>query len=259
MPSVTREQFVQQVIEVAKGRFPAAKVARAGRESFSLKVNGQIASLENLYRSAMLQPEQSKVFIEQWVLELVRASEGTPDLNANFEELAERIMPVILREDIPGIQMMLSQPLVPGLVTAYAVDGQRSLWYIPAATLDRWTVSLETVHEKAMENLVNRSQEIAAHAAQDEDGSINLILFQTMDGFDATRILLPSLHARLREHLGSPFIAGIPNRDIMLCFRDEEETVARLRNQIATDYRQMPHPITDKLVLVTADGIAPYE
>src|SRR4051812_282031 len=101
MASLTREQFVQQVIEVAKDKFPAAKVARAGSESFSLKVNGQIASLENLYRSAVLQPKQMKVFIEQWMLELVRASEGTPDMNAGFEELADRIMPVVMREDAP--------------------------------------------------------------------------------------------------------------------------------------------------------------
>jgi uncharacterized protein YtpQ (UPF0354 family) len=97
---------------------------------------------------------------------------------------------------------------------------------------------------------------MAAHAAQDEDGKINLILFQTMDGYDASRILLPTLHDRLREHLGSPFAAGIPNRDILLCFRNDDETVARLREQIADDYRKMPHQVTDKLLLVTADGIA---
>jgi uncharacterized protein YtpQ (UPF0354 family) len=77
-----------------------------------------------------------------------------------------------------------------------------------------------------------------------------------MDGYDASRILLPTLHERLREHLGSPFAAGIPNRDILLCFRNDDETVDRLKGQIAEDYRNMPHQITDRLLLVTADGIA---
>jgi hypothetical protein len=80
-----------------------------------------------------------------------------------------------------------------------------------------------------------------------------------MDGFDASRLLLPTLHDRLREHLGSPFVAGIPNRDILLCFRDDDETVQRLREQIDADYKKMPHPITDHLLLVTPDGIAPHE
>jgi len=64
------------------------------------------------------------------------------------------------------------------------------------------------------------------------------------------------LHDRLKEHLGSPFCAGVPNRDILLCFRNDDKTVGRLREQIAKDYQQMPHQVTDKLLLVTADGIA---
>ena len=78
-----------------------------------------------------------------------------------------------------------------------------------------------------------------------------------MDGFDASRILLPTLHNRLREHLGSPFVAGIPNRDILLCFRNDEQTVERLSEKISEDYRQMPHQVTDKLLLITPDGVAP--
>ena len=72
-------------------------------------------------------------------------------------------------------------------------------------------------------------------------------------------MLLPTLHEKLREYLGSPFAAGIPNRDILLCFRNDDETVARLRDQIAEDHRKMPHGVTDKLLLVTADGIAPRD
>jgi hypothetical protein len=71
--------------------------------------------------------------------------------------------------------------------------------------------------------------------------------------------LLPTLHEQLKEHLGSPFAAAIPNRDIMLCFRDEAETVERLAKQIAEDYQRMPHQVTDRLLLVTADGIAVRE
>jgi uncharacterized protein YtpQ (UPF0354 family) len=95
-----------------------------------------------------------------------------------------------------------------------------------------------------------------AHAAQDEGGKINLILFQTLDGYDASRVLLPTLNARLKEHLGSPFCAAIPNRDILLCFRNDPDSVSRLRQQIADDFRTMPHQVTDKLLLVTPDGLA---
>jgi uncharacterized protein YtpQ (UPF0354 family) len=98
---------------------------------------------------------------------------------------------------------------------------------------------------------------MSAHAAQDEEGRVNLVLFQQMDGYDSSRILLPTLHDRLREHLGSPFAVAIPNRDILICFRSDPEMIQRLTRQIADDYQQMPHQVTDQLFLITADGIAP--
>ena len=116
---------------------------------------------------------------------------------------------------------------------------------------------LEEQHEQAIGNLVSRSQEMEAHGMQDETGRVNLILFQKGDGYDASRIFLPTLHDRLCEHLGSPFVAAIPNRDILLCFRDEEATVNQLAAKVAEDFRQMPHQVTDRLFLVTRDGIAP--
>ena len=152
---------------------------------------------------------------------------------------------------------MITQSLVEGLSIAYAIDHDRTIAYISKARFESWGIPLEQLHQNAIDNLTARSEAISAHAAQDENGKVNLILFQTMDGYDASRILLPTLHDRLREHLGSPFAAGIPNRDILLCFRDDTETMDRLKKQIAEDYQRMPHQVTDQLLLVTPDGIAP--
>jgi uncharacterized protein YtpQ (UPF0354 family) len=160
----------------------------------------------------------------------------------------------------PTSPAMVTQPLVAGLHIAYAIDSDRTIAYIPRAQFDAWNITLDQLHNTAIQNLLGRSEQIAAHAAQDEStGQVNLILFQTMDGFDASRILLPNLHDRLRQYLGSPFCAGIPNRDILLCFRNDEETVGKLRGKIGDDYLHMPHQVTDKLLLVTADGLAPHD
>ena len=271
MAGLTREQFVDHVLKTVPERFPLVKLAR-GEAPFSMKVNGHMVSLENIYRMAVLRPEEMRHNIERWVVELLRAAEGSPDRTGSFDELRERILPMVLPERVAGAEGkesspgdededdphrgVVSQPLVEGLYVAYAIDSDRTIAYIPQPHFDTWGITLDDLHEAAMENLVRRSETMSAHAAQDEEGKINLILFQTMDGYDASRILLPTLHERLREHLGSPFAAGIPNRDILLCFRNDEETVGRLKGQIAEDYRNMPHQITEKLLLVTADGIA---
>jgi len=59
------------------------KIAR-GDEPFSMRVNGNLASLENLYRMALLRPTETKRQVERWIVELLRAAEGAPDLEGGF-------------------------------------------------------------------------------------------------------------------------------------------------------------------------------
>ncbi len=255
MAAPSREQFVNEVIELVGKRFPLVRIARAG-EPFSMQVNGHVASLENLYRLAVLRPEEKQRHVERWIVELLRAAEGSPDSDGSFEELKNRIMPMVIAQSPRAHELAATQPLVDGLEVAYAMDNDRTISYLTRARLKKWKVSVDDLHEAAMENLISRSQTMSAHAAQDDDGEIYLILFQVMDGYDASRILLPNLHEKLRSHLGSPFAAAIPNRDILLCFRNDEQTVGKLKPQIEADFGQMPHQVSDRLLLVTADGIA---
>jgi len=252
-----REQFVKRVLEFARAKFPLEKITLA-KQPFSLNINGHIASLENLYRLAQLQPDTLQRQTERWVVELLRAADA-PDITANLEEVSERVLPMILPEEASRAQGTFTRPLVPGLVIAYAVDSDRTIAYISEARFAEWKISADELHELALNNLSRRSAEINAHAAQDEQGRVSLMLFQTMDGYDSSRLLLPSLYNRLREYLGGPFGAAIPNRDILLCFRDDPQTIDRLRPQVSADFDRMPHQITDKLLLVTLDGIAPKE
>src|SRR5918993_2438055 len=101
MAELSREQFVEQVLQYVHDKFPLVKIAR-GAEPFSMLVNGHLASMENVYRMAVLQPEDVRHHIERWVVELLRAAEGSPDRTGSFDELRERILPMILPERVPG-------------------------------------------------------------------------------------------------------------------------------------------------------------
>lgn len=259
MAEVSREQFVEHVIDVVRKRFPLVKVGRS-TEPFSLRLNGKVVALENLYRSAMQRQEQTTHIVERWAVELLRAAEGTPDRHANYAEVADRVMPVLITSDAfgNGQDAMVGQPVLDGLHVAYVIDGDRTISHIPQTQFARWKMSIEDLHEKAIENLVAKSQTLAADAAQDETGRVNLILFQLGDGYDSSRLLLPTLHDRLRGHLGSPFLAAIPNRDILICIRNDSTILSSVRTQVAQDFRTMPRQITERLFLVTADGLAHY-
>ena len=268
---MSRETFTQTVIDRVRQKFPLVKIGRA-KNSFSVRVNGHVASLENLYRISRLRPDDLQHQVERWAVELLRAGEGTPDRHADLDEVRDRILPMLMPGSVDDAQpaggidvnapkhgaaaRLAVRPLVPGLSVGYVIDGDRTIAYVPTAALERWHIDLEELDALALENLVERSETLNAHAAQDEAGDVNLILFQSLDGFDASRLLLPNLHQRLREHLGSPFVAAVPNRDTLLCIRDDGETAPSLRRQIKHDHRTMPHSITDQLLLVTPDGIA---
>jgi Protein of unknown function (DUF1444) len=257
MASMSREQFIEQLFRFVPEKFPLVKLAR-GDEPFSVRFNGNTVGLENIYRVSLLQPKEMRRAIERWVVELLRAAEGSPDRKGKFDDLKDRLLPIIL----PGRQgeepeLIVSQPLVEGLTVAYAIDSDRTISYLPKEQFESWNMSLDELHDAALTNLVDRSQTMVAQAAQDEQGKTNLILFQTGDGYDASRLLLPMLHDRLREHLDSPFAAAIPTRNVLLCFRNDESTVSHLEDQIIEGYRRMPDQVTDKLLLVTPDGIAP--
>ncbi len=261
MDDAARNRFVDEVTRIVVKRFPLATVS-PGDTEFSLCINGQLVRLENLYRLVSQYPDDRQHQIERWVVELIRAAEGASEQAMRFDDIKERVLPMVMSDaprDVSG-PPMVTQELVPGLIVAYALDSDRTIAYIPRHVFDAWDVELDLLHETAIDNLARRSEALAAHAAQDEQtGEINMILIQTMDGYDASRILLPGLHDRLREYLGSPFLAAVPNRDILVCCRIDSTTRHRMQQQAQEDFRTMPHQVSAHLYLVTPDGIAPFE
>src|SRR5437016_3636541 len=171
----TREDFPALVMQLVKGKFPLVKIAQA-REGFAVTVNGNLASLENLYRMASLRPEDVQQHVNRWVVELLRAAEGTHDQEGSFEELKERILPLVLSSDAAHSRgpTVVSQPLIDGLIIAYAIDSDRTIAYLGRPHFATWNISIDELHETAMLNLVGRSEAMNAHAAQDEEGMVNL-------------------------------------------------------------------------------------
>src|SRR4051812_16663220 len=144
MSTPTREQFVAQVIEIVKARFPLLNVQPAD-DDFAVRIKpkkdrgpGHLASLENLYRMAALDPDDVKHHVERWAVELLRASEGHPDEDGPFDTLRERIMPMILPAAFcdEAYDTVVSQPLIDGLRVAYAIDSDRTISYIARKLFD---------------------------------------------------------------------------------------------------------------------------
>jgi hypothetical protein len=180
-----------------------------------------------------------------------------PDQPESFDDVRANLMPLLWGPQSAATDdaERISRPLVADLAVVYLITTDPTA-PVTAPMLKKWGIDSDELHQAALANLVARSEAVVAQAAADASGRISLIQFQSRDGFDASRLLLPTLHDRLREHLGSPFGAGVPTRDLLLCFRNTDEVRQRMRQPIRDGYRHMPEQLTEQLLLVTADGIA---
>src|SRR6185295_6732595 len=94
MATLSRHSFLDLVLDVQRDRFPLIR-AQKDEATFALILNGNSASMENLYRTVIQDPDTARRQIERWLTELVRAGEGTRLEHAKFEEVRERIMPLV--------------------------------------------------------------------------------------------------------------------------------------------------------------------
>ena len=122
MSELTREEFVGRLLEHVKVKFPLVKITPA-EQPFAIRVNGQSAGLENLFRTVQLRPEDHLHHIDRWIVELIRAGEGTPDRSGQFDDVKDKILPMILPASMAEAYAgTVTNTLVEGLMVAYAID-----------------------------------------------------------------------------------------------------------------------------------------
>jgi hypothetical protein len=158
MSAPTREQFVEQVITHVRTKFPLVKIGRAQGEqqSFTVVITGIRRRWKISYRLSMLRPDETQHHVDRWIVELLRAAEGPPDQFESFDEIKPRLLPMVLATEGNDTiaTHMVTQPLVPGLIVSYAVDHDRTISYVPQRTFDTWKMSVDELHEIALNNLV---------------------------------------------------------------------------------------------------------
>src|ERR1041384_7555434 len=147
MPQRSRVDFLEDVVQLVSKRFPLIKLERSA-EDFSLRLNGHWISLENLYRAAGDRQDLLESTVDRWVIELLRAAEGSPDLKAPLEEVRDRILPMILpagaREEDDDSTMR--QMLLAGLNVGYVIDAPHSMAHISRQRARQWGVDIDDLH-----------------------------------------------------------------------------------------------------------------
>ena len=142
------------------------------------------------------------------------------------------------------------------VVICYALRSKDIFRFVTTADVDRWQTDAQAIHQVAIANLCRLSWPTRMEGARQPDGG-RLIIVATGDGLASSRLLHPDLHRLFSGPLGSPFRAGIPDRDTLIVYSDRHRLRQRTERQLRKDHRTSSYPITPRPFLVTPDGIAP--
>jgi uncharacterized protein YtpQ (UPF0354 family) len=142
------------------------------------------------------------------------------------------------------------------VVICYALRSDNIFRFVTTADADRWQMDAQSLHEVAVANLCGLAWPTKLHGSRQRDGG-RVIVIATDDSLASSRLLHPDLHRLFSAPLGSPFRAGIPDRDTLVVYSDRRGVRQRIERQLRKDHRTSGYAITPRPFLVTPDGIAP--
>ncbi len=167
-------------------------------------------------------------------------------------------MPQLMPQEFLEKFDLVHFPFGDNVVLGFVFDTESAYSYVRSEERSAWKVDEETIRSASFVNLSERSNGIEMAAFPGDNG---LFVVNTLDGFDAVRILDKGLQELVAEHLGSPFFAGVPNRDFLICWskNDDAEFQGRMRTQISSDFDERPYPLSRSVFKVSAGGLIQME
>jgi hypothetical protein len=258
-PAWPPDMFLKQVIELARQRFPLLQAAAS--RGFSLKLGHSEISLSNFYRMYLQQPDSFRRIVLPALTTLVRLQELSPEqLVPGLDEIRDHILPMLSADDDARIDERVRMPWVGGLSVGYVMDEETSYRYIHQSMLKNWQLSLDELHELAIHNLQQYASENPLEVTMVGDESDpGMLMPVKADAYNSSRILDPRFHGRLREMFGPELLVGVPNRDFFVAVTMKDRAlIEQVRVRVNEDFATMHHPLTRRLLVVSADGVSEY-
>jgi Protein of unknown function (DUF1444) len=177
-------------------------------------------------------------------------------LPAEWDTANTRVRLQLMPAEFFRTGVSVTYPFLDEVVISVVIDSEYGYAYVRHEDLTRWEVSQIDLYEIARENLKAASEGIEISFI---DGPPPLIALQSLDGYDAARILLPEMRQFAAEKLGAPFYAAIPNRDFLILWPQDadDEFQMRIKTQVLRDHAAQSHPLTSTILKVTEESIVP--
>jgi uncharacterized protein YtpQ (UPF0354 family) len=245
-----------EVLEMLRKRHPEQEFKA---DEQGIRGRNRVVFLSNLFREVRAAPGRRTQIIEHFVTSLGQSM----DLSLGYEtweDAQARMLPLLKPRSYldsgSAARNSLINELLDDVVICYALKSNDIYRFVTTADAERWETDAQAVHQVAIDNLCRLSWPERLEGSRERDGS-RVIIVATGDGLASSRILHPDLHRLCSGPLGSPFRAGIPDRDTLVVYSDRRKLRQRIERQLRKDHRTSGYPITPRPFLVTPDGIAP--
>lgn len=265
--ALSQVQFSELVSERALEQFPGLSVRHVDARGFEYRLpdgqEGRVVVADD-YAEYTRRPEAVDEIVDRLVGLLASHRDQIP-----FQQDRERIVASILPElrdpsFLTGAEARAGRPLLheqhpTGLLVFYVVDQPPTYSYMAEAALERLSLTSSQVRSIAMNNLARRTGDDRFEVEQTPDGPIAVA--RSRDGYDASRLISPTLMLALYRELGSSTtVVAIPHRDLLLAAAaDRPALVERVRAMARAEFEAAASPITASLYLVTRNGVQPLE
>lgn len=210
---------------------------------------------EALYRCCVEAPYRTLLFVREAVQALQAALQDTGRLPADWED---RVMPLLIAGELPVPSDLLQQPLTDTLRVGYVLDGEEAFRWIVQADLQDANTDAARVHALALRNIERSCSGLVIEAPPPQaDGHDRLLRFDTRDGLDAARVLVPSFYRRFAPRFGdADLVVAIPTRDTLIAIPATDQAQASfLQWRADTERRHSPHPLAAQLLHISEDDI----
>jgi uncharacterized protein YtpQ (UPF0354 family) len=238
-------------------------IDRDGMEIRLLVRNQEILlDLSNYYRVYRQRPDQIDAVMQTLVRVLL--GEIPSETDTDYDSLADRIYPMIKPIELlvevreRNLPMLVYHEFLANLIIIYAIEEGRSFAYINEDHLEQWGVTENELRDRALVNLRRRTVDIRYTTAGERNQ--RLFIFNSGDGFDATRLLLTEMLTQWARMLPGQLVIGIPNRDFLIAFSDSDPDILQaIAMQIQADSAQQANGLTDQLFTLIKGQIREYE
>jgi len=257
---LTPRQLQKESLAILKKEYPDRNFS-AGREEDVIKLDKAELGLDNLYNKlcseSMTASERAKQIQRHFenILAMVDAHGAQqPKTWADAKEMVYlQIAPQSYLQPLIANTQLIHRPLTEGILVAVVLDAADGYGYVRREDREKWQVSEAELFDQAQKNLERSAREIRLHEGRSSD---KLLAIQENDGYDAARLLVPSVRKHAAELLGEPFLVGIPHRDfiVMWSTANSPEFHRSTRDTLASDFATQPYSISGDVFEVWADG-----